>query len=186
MSAASRRAVFFDRDGVLNEAIVRDGKPYSPANLQEVVIPQDARAAMQRLKEAGFVLLGVTNQPDVARGVQRQEIVEAINTTILGRLPLERFFVCYHDDRDGCDCRKPRPGLLLQAAAEYGIDLARSFMIGDRWRDVEAGRRAGCQTVHLVGRHTEEVGGPPDYTAHSLSDAASWILCQSTARGGVR
>ena len=186
MTAASRRAVFFDRDGVLNEAIVRDGKPYSPAGLEEVVIPGDAHEALRRLQDAGFVLIGATNQPDVARGTQRREIVEAINAALLGRLPLERIFVCYHDDRDGCSCRKPRPGLLLQAAEEYGIDLGRSFMVGDRWRDVEAGRRAGCRTVLLVGRHSEEVPNTPDYTARSLSDAASWVLSQAAARGGVR
>ena len=186
MTAASRRAVFFDRDGVLNEAIVRDGKPYSPAGLEEVVIPGDAHEALRRLQDAGFVLIGATNQPEVARGTQRREIVEAINAALLDRLPLERIFVCYHDDRDGCSCRKPRPGLLLQAAEEYGIDLARSFMIGDRWRDVEAGRRAGCRTVLLVGRHSEEVPTAPEYTAQSLSDAASWVLSQAAARGGVR
>lgn len=184
---ASRRAVFFDRDGVLNEAPIKDGKPLPPANLQELVIPHDAHDAMRRLKDAGFVLLGVTNQPDVVRGIQRQEIVEAINAVLLGRLPLERFFVCYHDDNDRCSCRKPQPGLLIQAAAEYGIDLARSFMIGDRWRDVEAGRRAGCVTIRLSGAHLEEdVRTFPDYTALSLSDAAAWILGQSASGGGVR
>lgn len=186
MLAGSRRAVFFDRDGVLNEAIVKNGKPYSPATLEELVIPGDARDAMRKLSDAGFVLIGVTNQPDVARGIQRQEVVEAINAVLLGELPLERLFVCYHDDDDGCSCRKPQPGLLILAAAEYGIDLSRSFMIGDRWRDVEAGRRAGCSTIRLSTQHIEEVGATPDYTARSLSDAASWILGQSAAGGGVR
>ena len=172
-----RRAVFLDRDGVLNEAMVRDGKPYSPAGLDELAVPADVPDALRTLRAAGFALIVVTNQPDVARGIQPRTAVEEIHATLRAQLPLDDILVCYHDDRDGCSCRKPQPGLLLRAAAEHRIDLARSFMIGDRWRDVEAGRRAGCLTVRVEGHYREDgPETPPDYVAHSLSDAASWIL----------
>jgi D-glycero-D-manno-heptose 1,7-bisphosphate phosphatase len=184
--SARRRAVFLDRDGVLNDAVVRDGKPYSPAGLHELAIPPDVPDALRALREAGFALIVVTNQPDVARGIQERGVVEAINTELRARLPLDDVFVCYHDDRDGCSCRKPLPGLLLRAAAEHGIDLARSFMVGDRWRDVEAGRRAGCVTVRLE-RYYRDPGpeSPPHYIAESLRDAARWILGHpASTRGG--
>jgi len=184
--SALRRAVFLDRDGVLNEAVVRDGKPYSPAGLHELAIPADVPDALRALREAGFALIVITNQPDVARGVQPRTVVEEINAALRAQLPLDDIFVCYHDDRDGCSCRKPQPGLLLQAAAEYRIDLARSFMVGDRWRDVEAGRRAGCFTVRLE-RHYRDAGpeSPPHYIARSFLDAASWILRHPVCTGGT-
>jgi D-glycero-D-manno-heptose 1,7-bisphosphate phosphatase len=184
--SVSRRAVFLDRDGVLNEAVVRGGRPYSPAGLHELVIPSDVPDALRALRAEGFALIVVTNQPDVARGIQRQAVVEEINAALRAQLPLDAMFVCYHDDSDGCACRKPKPGLLFQAAAEHGIDLARSFMVGDRWRDVEAGRRAGCLTVRIEGHYVED--GPestPDYIARSLTDAASWILRHAVSIRGI-
>jgi D-glycero-D-manno-heptose 1,7-bisphosphate phosphatase len=181
-----RRAVFLDRDGVLNRAIVREGKPYPPRSLAELQILPDAQNTLTALKAAGFLLIGVTNQPDVARGTQRREVVEAINAALLATLPLADILVCYHDDPDHCDCRKPLPGLLLQAASRYGVTLSASVMIGDRWRDVEAGRRAGCRTVLLDSDYAErKAENPPDCTVRSLSEAAAWILQQSkSAQGG--
>ena len=172
-----RQAVFLDRDGVLNRAIVRDGRPYPPATLAELQILPDAPDALETLKAAGFLLIGVTNQPDVARGTQSRAVVESINAALLAALPLREILVCYHDDRDGCACRKPRPGLLLQAAARHAIDLPSSFMVGDRLKDVETGRRAGCATV-LIDHSYAEIGpgSPPDSTVRSLSEAATWIL----------
>ncbi len=180
------RAVFLDRDGVLNRAIVREGKPYPPRSLAESQILPDARDTLTALKAAGFLLIGVTNQPDVARGTQRREVVEAINAALLAALPLADILVCYHDDRDNCDCRKPLPGLLLQAASKYGVTLSASIMIGDRWRDVEAGRRAGCRTVLLdYGYEERKAESPPDCTVRLLSEAAAWILQQSKGvKGG--
>jgi D-glycero-D-manno-heptose 1,7-bisphosphate phosphatase len=177
-AVGGRKAVFLDRDGVLNKAIVKNGKPYPPQNLEELEILEGVPQALQSLKEAGFLLIGVTNQPDVARGIQKREIVASINSTLLRSLPLEDILVCYHDDRDDCSCRKPKPGLLYQAAESYAIDLKTSFMIGDRWKDVEAGRQAGWQTV-LIDYHYAENGGatPPDCRVSSLPEAAAWI-CQ--------
>jgi D-glycero-D-manno-heptose 1,7-bisphosphate phosphatase len=145
--------------------------------VQELRIPSGVPEALERLKAAGFVLICVTNQPDVARGLQRREVVEAMNAALRATLPVEDFLVCYHDDRDGCLCRKPKPGLLLHAAAAHGIDLRASYMVGDRWRDVDAGRRAGCVTIQLGSGYAEQgPASPPDHTARSLTEAASWIL----------
>ena len=186
MKGEQRRAVFLDRDGVLNRATVKNGKPYPPATLAELQILPGALSALESLKAAGLLLIGVTNQPDVARGTQRRDVVEAINTALLSALPLLEILVCYHDDQDGCACRKPLPGLLLQAAARHTIDLSSSVMIGDRWKDVETGNRAGCATVLIDYGYSELAAGrPPDHTVHSLSEAAAWILTQFHARAGT-
>lgn len=176
MSDAAR-AVFLDRDGVLNRAIVRDGKPYPPSSLDELEIVDNAAGSLQRLKNLGFLLLVVTNQPDVARGAQNLGVIAATHEAMRQALPLDDFLVCPHDDGDGCRCRKPLPGLLLEAQARYGIDLDRSFMVGDRWRDIDAGRAAGCRTI-LIDQHYHERGPslPPDATADSLADAVDWIV----------
>ncbi|MBI3799191.1 MAG: HAD family hydrolase [Deltaproteobacteria bacterium] len=183
---AARQAVFLDRDGVLNRALVRNGKPYPPTSLAELEILPGVPEALAALQGAGFLLIGVTNQPDVARGTQRREVVEAINAALLAALPVSEILVCYHDDRDECSCRKPQPGLLLQAAAKYDIALPLSFMIGDRWRDVEAGRHAGCRTLLLdYGYQEKGTEFPPDCISRSLPEAAAWILRHSvTGTGG--
>ncbi len=124
---ASARAVFLDRDGVVNRAVVRDGKPYPPASLAEMEIVEDAAASLSRLKNLGFLLLVVTNQPDVARGRQTIDAIQAMHDVLRKTLPIDGFLVCPHDDRDGCRCRKPDPGLVFEAQQRYGIDLSRSF-----------------------------------------------------------
>jgi len=176
---AKRKAVFLDRDGVLNLPLIRDGKPYPPATVRETQILGDASASLPRLKQHGFLLLVVTNQPDVRRGSTTVEQVEEIHKFLSSQLPLDGFFVCYHDDPDNCSCRKPKPGLLLQAAAEHSIDLPSSYLIGDRWRDIDAGSAAGCRTV-LIDYHYHERGAasPPESIVSSLSEAADWILTQ--------
>jgi len=170
----TRAAVFLDRDGVLNAAVVRDGKPFPPASVDDLAIAPDAASALGRLRDAGYRLIVVTNQPDVARGDQRRETVEAINAALAAALPIDEFRVCYHDNGDGCDCRKPAPGLLLRAPAH---DLARSFIVGDRSGDIEAGRRAGVAGAILIDRgYGEGVRSEPDVRVASLADAVDWIL----------
>ena len=172
--AVTPPAVFLDRDGVLNRAIVRDGRPYPPASVEALEIPKDVAQALARLKAAGYRLVVVTNQPDVARGSMDRGVVEAINAALAARLPLDEIRVCYHDDRDGCGCRKPLPGLLLQQPAH---DLRRSVMIGDRWRDIEAGRRAHVGATVLIDcGYDEKSDVRPDATVTSLSQAVDWIL----------
>jgi D-glycero-D-manno-heptose 1,7-bisphosphate phosphatase len=171
------RAVFLDRDGVLNRAIVRDGKPYPPASLAELEIVEDAAISLGLLKNLGFLLLVVTNQPDVARGTQTLEAIHEMHEAMRQTLPLDDFLICPHDDRDSCRCRKPLPGLLLEAQTRYGIDLAGSFLVGDRWRDIDAGRAAGCRTVLLDYNYRERgPSHPPDARAGSLRDAVDWIV----------
>lgn len=170
------RAVFLDRDGVLNHAIIKKGKPYPPANLDELQIMEDGFAALSRLKAAGFFLICVTNQPDVARGKILKTTVEAINQAISQALPLNEIRVCYHDDDDNCACRKPLPGLLLNAACEHDIALTNSFMIGDRWRDIDAGWRAGCKTILLDYAYQEKSSTiAPDFITTTLTEAVDWI-----------
>lgn len=170
------RAVFMDRDGVLNRALVREGKPYPPANVCEVEVLPGTAEAMQSLKEAGFVLIVVSNQPDVARGTTPQETAEAINAYLAARLPVDRFIMCYHDSGDGCDCRKPRPGMLLAGAREFDVDLASSYMVGDRWRDVEAGIAAGCRTFFIDYGYDERQPQSTTVKVSSLHEAALIIL----------
>jgi D-glycero-D-manno-heptose 1,7-bisphosphate phosphatase len=174
---AEPRAVFLDRDGVLNEAIVRDGKPYPPAGLEELKIYPEASGALARLKQAGYLLIVVTNQPDVAKGTQSRQGVEVLNAAIGAALPIDEFLVCWHDDSDQCDCRKPKPGLVLMAAARYGIGLDRSFLIGDRWRDIDSGAAAGVRTVLIDRGYRERApGNAPDFRTDSISTAVDWIL----------
>lgn len=171
-----RKAIFLDRDGVLNAAIVRNGKPYPPSSLSELSIPKDVPSALNSLKAAGFVLIGATNQPDVARGSTLRSLVEAINAEIMKTCPLDEIRVCYHDDVDGCMCRKPLPGLLLDAANDYSLDLSQSVMIGDRWKDIEAGQRAGCKTIWLDQKYAEKAPEKaPDFIASNLTEAVEWI-----------
>ena len=136
------KAAFLDRDGVINRAVVRHGKPYPPAEVAEVEILPGVADAVARLRSAGYaVVVVVTNQPDIARGSTTRATVDAIHAHMRAELGLDDIRVCPHDDVDGCDCRKPKPGLLLKAPA---YDMPASVMVGDRWRDIEAGRTARC------------------------------------------
>lgn len=172
----STPAVFLDRDGVLNRALIgADGVPRPPKTVDQVEILPRVHEALEKLRSIGFELVVVTNQPDIARGSTTPAIVEAIDARLRGALGLADFRVCPHDDSDACVCRKPLPGLLVRAAAERALDLARSYMVGDRWRDIEAGRRAGCRTILLDSGHTERLLSEPDHRAGSLWEAALWI-----------
>ncbi len=171
-----RRAVFLDRDGVVNRAILREGKPYPPATLSDVRLLPGVREACRKLREAGFALILITNQPDIARGSITAEQVTDIHTRLKRYLQLDDVRVCPHDDQALCDCRKPKPGLLLEAARTLNIDLAASFMVGDRWRDVEAGHRAGCRAIFVDYGYRERRPDGSYLTVHSLSEAANWIV----------
>jgi len=171
-----RRAVFLDRDGVINRAEVREGKPYPPADLTVMELLPGVPVALQALHAAGWMLIVVTNQPDVARGTTPRAVVEAINEHLYQTLPLDEFRTCYHDSGDGCDCRKPLPGALLAAAREHYIDLSSSFMVGDRWRDVESGQRAGCKTIFIDYGYAEKQPESFDYKVKSLQEAVTIIL----------
>lgn len=172
----NHRAIFLDRDGVINRAMVREGKPYPPATLAELEILPGVPEALRRLKANGFLLIVVTNQPDVARGLTPRATVEAFHACLREQLPLDDFRTCYHDSGDHCACRKPKPGLLVQAAVDWGIDTKQCFMIGDRWRDMEAGQHAGCWTIFIDCGYAEQQPECCDYRVASLLDAATIIL----------
>jgi D-glycero-D-manno-heptose 1,7-bisphosphate phosphatase len=178
MARSGNPAVFLDRDGVLNEPLIRYGKPHSPRELRQFAIKAEARASLDSLKRAGFLLVVVTNQPDIARGSASRAEIDAMNSKLAAHLPLDAIEICEHDDKEACDCRKPKPGMLLRASREFGIDLARSFMVGDRWRDAEAGRRAGCRTVLIGEGYGEMFPCAPTVKVASLGAAAAWILEQ--------
>ncbi len=170
-----RRAVFLDRDGVINRALVRDGKPYPPENLAAMEILPGVPEALAALRRAGFLLIVVTNQPDVARGTTPMEVVEEINSFLTRSLPIDEIRTCYHDNGE-CDCRKPLPGALLASAIVHAIDLERSFMVGDRWRDIEAGQRAGCRTIFIDYGYDEKQPEFVDLRVASLQEATKLII----------
>lgn len=171
-----KRAVFLDRDGVINRAIVRDGKPYPPADLAALEILPGVSDAMRLLHDAGWFLIVVTNQPDVARGTTLRADVEAINSHLQHCLPIDEFRTCFHDSGDMCKCRKPLPGALLAAADTHRIDLPSSYMVGDRWRDIEAGEHAGCKTIFLDYGYEEKQPEKFNHRVRSLAEAACIIL----------
>jgi D-glycero-D-manno-heptose 1,7-bisphosphate phosphatase len=171
-----RRAVFLDRDGVVNRAFLREGKPYPPATLSDLRVLPGVREACGKLREAGFALILVTNQPDIARGTVPADQVAEMNARLRRYLQLDDIRVCPHDDEAHCECRKPQPGLLLQAAQTWNIDLPASYVVGDRWRDVEAGHRAGCRAIFIDRGYREQQPDGPFLRVRSLAEAANWIL----------
>jgi D-glycero-D-manno-heptose 1,7-bisphosphate phosphatase len=172
------KAVFVDRDGVLNRSLLRNGKLLPPASADELELLPGVAEACAALRAAGFLLIVVTNQPDVARGTQNRQTVAAIHAVIREKVPLDDIRVCYHDDDDACECRKPKPGLLLQAAKDWDIDIRCSFLVGDRWKDIAAARNAGCRAVQVENGQPEkeDAWASPDLRVRSLKEAADWIL----------
>jgi len=172
-----RRAVFLDRDGVINRSLVRDGKPYAPTQASEFEVLPGVVDALTRLRRAGFLNIVVTNQPDVATGKQRREDLDALHARLHAELAIDAFKTCCHVDADDCACRKPKPGLLLEAAHEFDIGLGASFMVGDRWRDVAAGQRAGCRTCFFIDYgYAEKRPEQPFTVVKSLEDSVNYIL----------
>jgi D-glycero-D-manno-heptose 1,7-bisphosphate phosphatase len=175
MGGSSRPAVFLDRDGVINRAAVRGGVTHPPGGLAEFEFLPGVAQACDQLVRAGFVLVVVTNQPDVARGTQTREAVKAMNDLVRSTLPVLGVLTCYHDAADDCPCRKPRPGMLLEAAGRWDLDLSRSHMVGDRWSDVVAGQAAGCLSTLILTPHSGPERCRPDHVAGDLPEAANWI-----------
>jgi D-glycero-D-manno-heptose 1,7-bisphosphate phosphatase len=174
------RTAIFDRDGVINRIVMRDGAPASPRNLEEFIIEPEAPAALGRLKAAGFRMFVASNQPDLARLKVAPETIDAMTAAILAALPIEAVRICPHDDGDGCDCRKPRPGMLLGLARDFDFDLSGAFMVGDAWKDVHAGQAAGCATILLERDYNR--GVIADFKAATLSEAVDLILAVGDAR----
>ena len=170
-----KKAVFLDRDGVINKAIIKNGKPLSPNSLNELEILPGVRQSITKLKKLNFVCLVVTNQPNVSRKKIDKNSVIQMNNFLKNEIALDDIFVCYHDDSDNCNCRKPKPGLLLQAGKKWDVDFKKSFMIGDRWRDIQAGEKVGCKTIFLDYKYNEKKPKKPDFVSDSLLNAAHII-----------
>jgi len=171
----AHKAVFLDRDGVLNKSTVRNGRPYPPSSVDKLELFETSIQACQLLAEAGYLLIGVTNQPDIARGKTPKHVIEQINMAVKEAMGLDDLRVCPHDDEDNCSCRKPKPGMLCDAARSFDIDLSSSIMVGDRWKDIDAGIAAGCRTVFIDYGYDEAGPRRVDHVCPSLLDATPWI-----------
>jgi D-glycero-D-manno-heptose 1,7-bisphosphate phosphatase len=176
----ARRAVFLDRDGVLNRVVVRNGKPHPPQTVKEFELYDDVADGCARLRAADFLLIVITNQPDVGRGTQSREVVEAMHRKMQSAVPsLDHIEICYHAGEhygQPCDCRKPRPNLILRAIAQLNIDPKRSYVVGDRWRDVDCARAAGCRAILIERGYKESLREAPDFTVTNFNDAVSAVL----------
>jgi D-glycero-D-manno-heptose 1,7-bisphosphate phosphatase len=170
------QAVFLDRDGVINRAYLKNGKPHPPTNLSELEILPGVAESLEKLYVLGFKVIVITNQPDVARGVTEKIVVEKINAFLYENLKIDEFKVCYHDDSDFCNCRKPNPGALIEASNQYLIDLHSSYMVGDRWKDILAGQRAGCKTIFIQYNYKEMQPEYPSYIVKNLTEAVEIII----------
>lgn len=176
-SVPLRAAVFVDRDGVLNRARVVDGRPYPPESVDGFELLEGVADAVGALRAAGYLVVVATNQPDIATGKTTIGVVTAMHDLLRRQLAVDDIRMCVHTDADRCDCRKPKPGMLIQAAADLHIDLGRSFMVGDRWRDVDAGAAAACRTFFVdYGYRERPPDHPPDYVVDGLAAAARIIL----------
>jgi D-glycero-D-manno-heptose 1,7-bisphosphate phosphatase len=176
----ARRAVFLDRDGVINRPVIREGRPYPPSDVDGFELYDDVADGCARLKADGFLLVIITNQPDVGRGTQTREAVEAMHSRLRSAVPsIDRIEICYHAGEhygEPCDCRKPRPGMIVRAAAELNIDLHASYVIGDRWRDIDCAHAAGCRAVFIDHGYREPLREAPDFTVANFNDAVDAVL----------
>lgn len=176
VKAKKKRAVFLDRDGVLNSAILVDGLPRAPTKISQIHILDDAASSVQKLKLSDYIVVTITNQPDVARGVADINDMKFINDTISRSVGVDHSYICFHDDLDRCYCRKPNPGNIFKAAIDLNLDLDGSFMVGDRWRDIEAGYKAGCECFFINYLYRERKPTAPYTEVSCLSEAVDLIL----------
>ena len=170
-----KRAIFLDRDGVVNRVIMKEGKPYSPRILSEFKLNDGIKGVLNHLKEAGFLLIVVTNQPDISRGLIRWDELNGLHDLIRSELPVDDIVVCPHDNEDDCDCRKPKAGMIVASARKWEIDIGCSFIIGDTWKDMEAGQKAGCTTILLDAPYNQNVNS--DRRIREISEALKIIKC---------
>ena len=169
------KAIFLDRDGIINKPIVRDNKPYPPQSLKELEFVEGIEDFLAKMKVFGYYLFIVTNQPDVARGTQKKEVIEEIHKYILDNLDIDKIYVCYHDNQDKCNCRKPKNGMILQAQKEFDLDLSQCWMIGDRSSDITCGEISGCRTIFYQYNYEESSFSIPDYIIENISQAKEII-----------
>ena len=179
MDAQLKRGAFLDRDGVINETIFDNGVNRPPKSIDEIVIIDGVTDSIKNLEELRVIPIIVTNQPDVARGTTTQIEVNEINTRIKELTGIQHVYTCFHDDLDKCLCRKPKPGLLLKATEDLGLDLRRSFLVGDRWRDIEAGQNLGIDSFFIDSLKNEKKPNAPYTLVQSLFEAVNLIMGDS-------
>jgi D-glycero-D-manno-heptose 1,7-bisphosphate phosphatase len=174
-SEIKRKAVFLDRDGVLNKAIIKNRKPYPPSSISELKILDGVYMGLMLLRQSGYKLIVITNQPDVSRGITTMEIVNEINNRIIDLLNVDEIISCFHDDNDNCDCRKPKPGMILEATKKWNIDLSSSYLIGDRWRDIQTAKNIGLSSI-LINYDYDEKKVEADFECINFEEATKFIL----------
>jgi D-glycero-D-manno-heptose 1,7-bisphosphate phosphatase len=161
------RAIFLDRDGILNKAIVINKKPKSPKNLSELVLNKSLKKFLLDAKKS-YYLICVTNQPEVGRKKFSKTEIKKINNFIKVFFNLDDIFTCYHEKDNICNCRKPKIGLLLKSKKKYNINLKKSIVIGDRWKDIAMGKKAGCKTIFVDYNYNENLKDRPDVTVNNI------------------
>lgn len=171
-----RSAVFLDRDGVINKVIIKDGHPFSPRRIDDFELLPGVIDAVKLLKSIGLFIIVVTNQPDIARGKMDMETLQTMHRRMFELLMIDDIYVCPHDDEEGCNCRKPKPGLLMQAAKKWNIDLRTSYLVGDSWKDIEAGRRVDCTTFLIDRPYNKKVREDAKFLVNNLDSVAQTIL----------
>jgi D-glycero-D-manno-heptose 1,7-bisphosphate phosphatase len=165
-----KKAIFLDRDGIVNKPIILEGKPYPPFIVKQAFLVNNIKNMIDKWHKEGYLVIVVTNQPDISNHLISQRKVEKINRYLQSMAKFDDLFMCPHNEKDKCNCRKPKIGLFLQAKEKYDIDLEESYMIGDRWKDIEAGRRAGCRTIFVNYNYNEEKPHSCDYMVSSIKD----------------
>lgn len=169
------KAIFLDRDGVINKVVMRKGIVSSPWKLEEFEILPDVKECLEEFEEMGFLNIVFTSQPDVSRGLLKIEDLEEMHKSIMKMLPVDEVKFCPHDDKDNCNCRKPKPGLLLEAAKKWSIDLKNSFVIGDTWKDIGAGKGAGCKTILIRREYNKDFQKDYDFEVNNLKETVEII-----------
>jgi D-glycero-D-manno-heptose 1,7-bisphosphate phosphatase len=171
----TRKAVLLDRDGIINQPIIINGKPFPPSSLSEFELVDSIGVCLDLLRNRGYLLIIFTNQPDVARGKTRAAEVEGLHEFVRKRLPIDKIYSCYHDNSDNCECRKPKPGMIHKAEKDFDLDLSQCFVVGDRWRDIDAGTSAGCMTIFVDYGYDENLRKKPDYTVNKVLEITNII-----------
>jgi D-glycero-D-manno-heptose 1,7-bisphosphate phosphatase len=177
------KAVFLDRDGVIVVPESRNGRGYAPRRLQDYRFYHDAHSSLCRLKEAGFLLVVVTNQPDVGNGLISRAVIDEMHARLVRELSVDAIRSCLHSQTENCACRKPAPGLLLEAIREFDLSVRHCFMVGDRATDIQAGKSAGCRAIFIERGYSEPKPQDADFTVASMADAAEAVLRQNQLEG---
>jgi D-glycero-D-manno-heptose 1,7-bisphosphate phosphatase len=170
------KAVILDRDGVINAVTLVGGVPQPPRGLRDLQVLPGVPNAIKRLRNAGFLVFCLTNQPEISRGTVKEEDVAQISDYLTSDLGILEVFVCHHDDKDGCHCRKPKPGGINYFVEKYSLDQSQCFMVGDRWRDIDAGINAGCRTIFIENSYAEKKPSNQDFSVKSLDEGVKIIL----------